>query len=143
MLKEDERYEKKDENNLCNSSIIEINNDIGKKEQNIGDNKINKISKKKDISKCDEHKIDKSHHSKKISLNDINRISNSIAKIIVPTNEGKNIGTCFFMFIMNKKFIITNEHIIPKKISNTINLVNNAGNEFPIILGKQRMIKKI
>ena len=89
MFEEGEKYEKKDENKFGNSSIIQIKNDTEKKEQNISNNKNNKILKKKDISNCNDHKIDKSHHSKKISLNEINRISNSIGKISIPTSEGK------------------------------------------------------
>lgn len=138
MSEEDERYEKK----VGNSPIIKINNYTGKKGKNITHDKINQISKK-EISSNNELKIDKIHYSKKISLDIINSISKSIGTINVSTNNGKSIGTCFFMYIMNKKFVITNSHVIPVSIikaKKRIKLINNAGSEFTICLDSIKRI---
>ena len=138
--KEEEKYERKDENNL---NIIQINNDDEKEEKNKCDNKVNKNYKINNINinNHNENKIDKYHHSQKISLNDATRISNSIWIISVPTNEGEISGTCFFMYIISKKYLLTNCHIIPEKLIKAkkyIRLENNVGDKFFINLNREK-----
>jgi hypothetical protein len=148
MFEEDERYEKNYESNHDNSKIIQSCSDKEKKKQNNNENIINEINEENcnNIESPDIETIFKSHHSKKVSLDDINRISNSICKLYVPNNKGKFImGTCFFMYIMNKKFLITNNHVLSTNLIHNkkdITVINNAGEEFIIKLSKKGRIKE-
>ena len=73
------------------------------------------------------------------NINDIIRVSNSIGSISMLTDKVRNEGSCFFMRIMNKKYLITNGHIIPKKIKEKeiIEFTNNIGEKYYITLDKK------
>ena len=117
MFEEDERFKKTIENNLDNPTIIQKNNDAEKNKKNNDDNIFNENN-----------------------INDIKRISNSFGIISILTDKVRNEGTCFFMCIMNKKYLITNGYIIPtKKIKEKeiIELTNNIGEKYYITLDKE------
>ena len=132
MFEEEEKNEKITENNPDKSTIIQINDDVEKNERNNNDNIIDENNYEEKNITNNNAIINKSHHSKKISLDNINRISNSIFTISIPTNRGKQIGTCFFMCINDKKYLITSSHIIPCKTIKPIQLINNNGKKFYI-----------
>ena len=114
MFEEEEKYEINYESNYDNSKIIQSCSDKEKKQQNSNEDIINENNEEtyNNNENPDIETISKSHHSKKVSLDIINRISNSICKLSI-SSEGKTImGTCFFMYIMNKKFLITNNHVL-------------------------------
>jgi surface protein len=145
---EEEKCEKRIEKNHDISKIIQLSNDKEKNEpDDNADNIFDKINDEKyEFKNPDINSIDKHHHSKKISLDDINRISNSICIISISTSEGKFTGTCFFMNIMKKKFLISNNHILTNKsILNQkhITIINNFGEEFRILLHHKKKIIQI
>ena len=148
MFEEDERHENNYESNHDNSKIIQSCSNKEKKHQNNNENIINEINEENcnNNESLDIETISKSHHSKKVSLDDINRISNSICKLSIPNIKGKIImGTCFFMYIMNKKFLITNNHVISNNLIHNkkdITVINNDGEEFIIKLSKKERIKE-
>ena len=145
---EEEKFEKRIEKNHDISKINQLSNDKEKNEPDNADNIFDKINEEKyEYNNPDINSIEKHHHSKKISLDDINRISNSICIISLSTNEGKIMGTCFFMNIMNKKFLITNNHILTNKsvlCHKHITIINNFGEEFKVLLHhKKKLIQTI
>ena len=141
MFEEEEKNEKKTENNLENSTTIQKNNDAEKKEQNNDGNLNNKNNEEKNINNHN------THLSKKINSDDIKRISNSFYIISNPAKEGEKLGTCFFMCIKDKKYLITDKDVIPKKLiraKKEIEIINNFGEKFCIELERrQRIIKYI
>ena len=84
------------------------------------------------------------HHAKKVSLDDINKLSDAICKISIPTNHGEINGTGFFIIVMDKnknahKFLITTSHIISDHIiraKNKIHIIKNNGEKYEINLNK-------
>ena len=145
---EEEKCEKRIEKIHDISKIIQLSNDKELNEPDNADNIFDKINEEKyEFKNPDINRNNKHHHSKKISLDDINRISNSICIISISTNEGKITGTCFFMNIMNKKFLISNNHILTNKsilYLRPITIINNFGEEFRILLDhKKKLILNI
>ena len=103
----------------------------------------NENSEENYINDHNDSTIDKSHHSKAVNLTDTSRISNSICIISIPTYKGKNMGTCFFMYIKNKKYLITNSHVIPERLierKKIVEVINNIGEKFSIKLDKEERI---
>ena len=82
------------------------------------------------------------HHAKKVSLNDIDELSEAICKISIRTNHGEINGTGFFIIVMDKnkkahKFLISTSHIISSHIINCYNkisIIKNNGEEYKIKL---------
>ena len=144
MLEEKEKYQKKTENNIDNSTINQTNNNVEKNDQSNDDNIIKENNEEKYINNHNVNEIDKSYHSKTNNLNDMNQISNSICKISIPNNNETIESTCFFMNIMNKKYLIAYNNDIPGKLikkKNKIEIINNMGEKFTIKLDKnERMI---
>jgi len=88
------------------------------------------------------------HHAKKASLDDINKLSDAICKISIPTNHGEINGTGFFIIVMDKnknahKFLITTSHIISDHIiraRSKIHIIKNNGEKYEINLNKNFII---
>ena len=99
------------------------------------------------LNKEEESKQEKNevHHAKKVSVDDMNKISESICKIEIP---GISIATCFFIIVMDKnknehKFLITNYHVLSLEFINqkkTINVINNNGKKYSINLNKKERL---
>ena len=87
----------------------------------------------------------KAHHAKKVPVDDMNKISESICKIEIP---GITCATGFFIIVMDKnknehKFLITNYHVLPRDLiqkKKTIWVINNNGKKYSIILNKKERL---